>query len=77
MELSSRFASPTSGFDVDELLGQLRKIFWLSLGLAVVLLFLRRDCTGDLATERHSAAPWASPFGGSPQTGSRPVGQWH
>ena len=40
MELSSRFASPTSGFDVDELLGQLRKIFWLSLGLAVVLHLL-------------------------------------
>mgnify|MGYP001281559275 FL=1 len=40
MSASSRFASPTSGFDVDELLGQLRKIFWLSLGLAVVLHLL-------------------------------------
>ncbi len=34
---TSRFASPTSGFRPDELLGPLRKVFWSSLCLAALL----------------------------------------
>ena len=37
MGVSSRFASPTSGFAPDELLGKLRKTFRASLGLAALL----------------------------------------
>ena len=37
MSESSRFASPTSGFEPDELLARLRKVFLASLGLAVLL----------------------------------------
>ena len=32
-----RFASATAGLDLDALLGPLRRLFWLSLGLAVLL----------------------------------------
>ena len=34
---TSRFASPTSGFRPDELLGPLRKVFWSSFCLAALL----------------------------------------
>ena len=37
MDVPSRFASPTSGFKLDELFGQLRKISFASLCLAVLL----------------------------------------
>lgn len=33
---SSRFASPTAGLNLDQLLGRARKVFWVALGIAVV-----------------------------------------
>ncbi len=37
MSESSRFASPTSGFELSELLGRLRGTFWASFGLGALL----------------------------------------
>ena len=37
MNRPSRFARATTGLDLNALLGPLRKSFWLSLGIAVLL----------------------------------------